>query len=238
MNNTPTPSDAPNPVHPTHIYVLLDRSGSMEAIRSDVIGGFNAFLTAQQADGDDARLTLVQFDTQDVAEVVVDDAPIGLVPPLTPATFVPRGGTPLLDATGHLVARARQRTGTRLAAGEPEDVIIVTVTDGQENSSREYTRSQIRTLVETCQAEGWTFVFLSAGLDAYGEAGGVGYDQRSVQSWAPSPEGAQMVFSSLSDAMVSRRRAARAGEAVDQADFFAGDKPAEATRAHPRRGRR
>ncbi len=55
MNNTPR----------SHLYVLLDRSGSMESMRADVIGGFNNLLAEQQADGPDARLTLVQFDSQD-----------------------------------------------------------------------------------------------------------------------------------------------------------------------------
>src|SRR3954466_5495680 len=109
----------------THIYVLLDRSGSMEAIRADVIGGFNAFLAAQQADGDDARLTLVQFDTQDPHEVVADNVPIGEVRPLSTASFVPRGGTPLLDATGRLLARADVRASARSAVDAPSEHVIM-----------------------------------------------------------------------------------------------------------------
>jgi hypothetical protein len=61
---------------PVHIYFVLDRSGWMQSIAPDVIGGFNAFLAAQQADGSDALLTLVQFDSQDPHEVVVDAAAI------------------------------------------------------------------------------------------------------------------------------------------------------------------
>lgn len=236
MNNSPNPKESPNTPLPTHIYVLLDRSGSMESIRSDVIGGFNAFLAAQQADGDDARLSLVQFDTGDVADVTVDDAPIGLVSPLTPAAFIPRGGTPLLDATGHIIARARLRAAARAAADQPEAVIIVTITDGHENSSSEYNRAQIRKLVETSQDEGWTFVFLSAGLDAYAEAGGVGYAHASVQEWAPDADGVQVAFLSLGDSMVRRRQAVRSGRPVNNRDFFEGDKPAEAERNHKRGG--
>jgi hypothetical protein len=238
MNNQRDPNASPDAAIPTHIHVLLDRSGSMEAIRPDVIGGFNAFLASQQADGDDARLSLVQFDTADVADVVVDDAPIGLVPPLTTATFIPRGGTPLLDATGHLIARARQRAAARAAMGQPEAVIVVTITDGHENSSREYTRGQVRKLVESCQAEGWTFVFLSAGIDAYDEAHDVGYAAGSVQAWAPDAAGTRAAFSSLSDSMVMRRRAMRTGLPVDNSDFFGSDKPAEVDRKHYRGGHR
>ena len=74
-----------------HIYFLLDRSGSMESMADDVVGGFNGFLATQQADGHDAVLTLVQFDSQDPHEVLVDAVPIAEVRPLDPARFQPRG---------------------------------------------------------------------------------------------------------------------------------------------------
>ncbi len=221
MNTTPN----------THIYVLLDRSGSMEAIRPDVIGGFNAFLAAQQADGDDARLTLMQFDTVDAAEIVYADVPIAAARPLTEQSFVPRGGTPLLDATGRLIAKADQHAALSGAEGRaPEQIIFVTITDGEENSSREFSRSTIKRMVEEREARGWTFVFLSAGLDAYSEAGGIGYDHRSVQAWAPTPAGARVAFTSLSDAAVMRRAKVRLGEPYAAADFFEGHKPAEEQR--------
>jgi hypothetical protein len=226
MTHTPN-THIPN----THIYVLLDRSGSMEAIRDDVIGGFNAFLAEQQADGDDARLTLVQFDTQDPAEVVAADVPIRAVRPLTAATFVPRGGTPLLDATGRLIARADARAAVTSLAHEPEHIVFLTITDGEENSSREFSRSTILRMVREREARGWTFAFLSAGLDAYAEAGGLGYDTRAVQSWAPTPEGAAVAFASVSAATRKRRKAYRANEAVEAGDFFGDDKPAEQHRS-------
>jgi Mg-chelatase subunit ChlD len=129
----PAPDPEAAPGGPLHLFVLLDRSGSMEAIRSEVIGGFNAFVAGQQINGADARLTMVQFDTQDLAETVVDDVPIRQVKPLTRARFQPRGGTPLLDATAHLVARARAKVGD---GPVDANVVVVTITDGLENASR------------------------------------------------------------------------------------------------------
>jgi len=84
----------------THIMVILDRTGSMESIKDDVIGGFNSFLETQKASPGRATITLVQFDSQDPFEVVyayrdVQDAPL-----LTSKTYVPRACTPLLDALG------------------------------------------------------------------------------------------------------------------------------------------
>lgn len=212
----------------THIYLLLDRSGSMESIRSDVIGGFNAFVAEQQAAGDDASVTLVQFDSQDPQELLVDAKSIRKVRPLTMATFVPRGGTPLLDATGLLLARAEERVNERKAAGKArEEIIFVTITDGQENQSREFSRKQILDRISDLTAKGWTFVFLSAAPNAYDEAHGLGYDARSVQAFAPSPAGSRAAFSSLSRAATERRHRSRSGGAFDTADFFEGTKEAE-----------
>jgi Mg-chelatase subunit ChlD len=220
----------------THLHVLLDRSGSMEAMRDDVIGGFNRFIADQRADGADARVTLVQFDTQDPQEVLLDVQPVGDVRPLTRQTFVPRGGTPLLDATGLLIARAAVRAEQRVLAGKtPESIVVVTITDGHENQSREYDRATILRLVKAKETEGWSFAFLGAGLDAYGEAGGMGYALGSVQAFAADGAGAQAAFSSLSRATSAHRERVRGGAAPLAGEFFAGVKEAEADRDRRRR---
>ena len=200
----------------------------MESIRSDVIGGFNTFLTEQQAAGDDATVTLVQFDSQDPQELLVDAKSIRKVRPLDSSTFVPRGGTPLLDATGLLLARAEERANERKAAGKQrEEIIFVTITDGEENQSREFKRQQILERIAHLEKKGWTFVFLSAAPNAYAEANGLGYDSRSVQAFAPSPAGSTAAFASLSRAATERRAVIRSGESYEVADFFDGVKEAE-----------
>lgn len=217
----------------THIYFLLDRSGSMAAMADDVIGGFNRFLADQQADGDDARMTLVQFDGGQPFEILTDALRISRVRPLTPRTFQPRGNTPLLDATGQVIVHASARAELRAALGKrPETIIVVTFTDGEENSSRRFTRHQIKTLVSAKQEQGWTFAFLGAGIDAYAESGSIGYAAGAVQAWAPDGTGAAAAFASLSRSTASRRSAARAG-AAPAPSFFV-DKDAEADRRRRR----
>jgi hypothetical protein len=106
-----------------HIYFLLDRSGSMQSMASDVIGGFNGSLAAQKSDGADAVMTLAQFDSQDAHEVLTDSTPISAVRPLSASTFQPRGGTPLYDAMGHIITdatiRAEQLQAGKSAGGDP-----------------------------------------------------------------------------------------------------------------------
>jgi hypothetical protein len=221
MNTTPEPTRS-------HFYILIDRSGSMESMRSDVIGGFNRLVADQQADGPDARLTLVQFDSNDPQEVLTDALAIAKVRPLTEATFVPRGSTPLLDATGRIIARAAEREARRAQRNKrAEAITVVTITDGYENASHEHSRADILRMVKEKEAAGWTFAFLGAGIDAYAEAGAIGYDPRSVQAWAPDGAGAVAAMASVSNAMRVRRGKLRRGEQYDNQDFFEGAKGAE-----------
>lgn len=203
----------------------------MASMAPDVIGGFNTFLAAQQAEGDDARMTLVQFDTEGPFEVLADAARLRRVRPLTPRTFQPRGGTPLLDATGDLIAHAAVRAEHRRALGKrPETPLVVTFTDGEENSSTRYTVTALKALVAAKEAIGWTFVFLGAGLDAYAESGSIGYTAGAVQAWAPDAAGAKVAFDSLSMATTRHRDKIRRGEPAPAAAFFGDDKAAEADR--------
>jgi Mg-chelatase subunit ChlD len=205
----------------THLYILLDRSGSMDSIASDVIGGYNAFLRDQKNNGDDARVTLVQFDSADVQEVIAAGVPIAEMVDLTPATFVPRGGTPLLDATGKLIGRAQLSQEVRQQNSlQEEDIVFVTITDGEENQSSEFTLKQIKKLIEKCEKDGWTFVFLSAALDAYGDAQGMGMKAGNIQAFSASADGANLAFTSLSGNISRIREMKRMGVDTRDVDVF------------------
>ena len=215
----------------THIVVLLDHSGSMSSIANDVIGGFNQLIKDQRANGPDAKVTLVQFDSQDPQEVIVAGAPISEIIELTPETFIPRGGTPLLDSTGLLIGRIRVEVAAREATGRPkQDILFVSITDGEENQSSEYTLQQIKKLVKECEKEGWTFVFVSAALDAYGDAQRIGVKQGNIQAFDMSAHGTRLAFQSLSQKTSEFRNKKRDLLAAENDDFFGSDKPAEEDR--------
>jgi uncharacterized protein YegL len=212
----------------THIYILIDRSGSMESIANDVIGGFNTTISDQQANGPDAKLTVIQFDSQDPAAVMCAGIPILEMNRLDRSTYQPRGGTPLLDATGLLIGRIRVEQAARVANGlAEEDVVFITITDGQENQSREYNLSQITQLINECKAAGWTFVYMSADLNAYADAEAMGYDRGSTQHFAATADGAGKVFTSMSRNMSNMRDKKRRMEEFDSREFFETGKDAE-----------
>ncbi len=164
----------------TELVFILDRSGSMGGLESDTIGGFNAMLEKQKKQEGEVHITTVLFD--DKYEKIHDRFPIGQVRALTPEDYYVRGCTALLDAIGrtiHQMALVQKHLPEEERA---EKVIFVITTDGLENASREYSRSQIKWMIEQeKETYGWEFLFLGANMDAVKEAGsfGIGAD-RSV----------------------------------------------------------
>ena len=218
----------PAPAKTVHYYLLLDRSGSMESMRDDVVGGFNAFLNEQRQIAGRARVTLVQFDSQDPQETLLNAVAIGRVENLHPSQFCPRGGTPLLDATARLISTIHGRQAYRKALSKvEEEVVFITVTDGEENQSRHATLDQVKALINNAKELGWNFVFLGAGIDAYGDAERLGYDVDSVQAWQPDGKGARNAWHSVSRAGAQLRHDVTAGVTFNKADYFRGLKEAE-----------
>lgn len=122
----------------SHILFILDRSGSMQDHKEPTIAGFNKFLAEQQAEAGTCNVSLLQFDYAFKHEYVVRNANIQTVQPLNDTTFVPRGGTALVDAIGHGIDDLGRDLAAMPEAGRPEKVYVVILTDGEENASREY----------------------------------------------------------------------------------------------------
>lgn len=178
----------------TDIVVLLDRSGSMESIKSAMESAFEEFVLQHRA-VPTSRLTLIQFDSNDPQEIVFTSKPITDAPKLN---LRPRGGTPLLDA----FCRAIDGTGKRLSAmGEaerPDQVLFVIITDGQENQSREFTREDVRERVtKQSSIYKWQFVYLGANQDAFAEAASFGISLDTTLAYAASSAGTRSMGASL-----------------------------------------
>ncbi|MHB8862450.1 MAG: vWA domain-containing protein [Pirellulaceae bacterium] len=192
----------------TDITLVVDRSGSMGSIRADAEGGVNAFVAEQAKQPGEALLTLVQFDTE--YEFLHRGVPVQQVPPYE---LVPRGMTALLDAVG----RAINETGERLAKMQEEDrpglVVFVVMTDGEENSSKEFSRDQIKQLITQQQEKyNWHFTFLGANQDAFAEARALGIVAAGAANFAPDKIHATY---QMTGGKVARMRAQRSrGETV------------------------
>lgn len=201
----------------TDITIVLDRSGSMESVANDTIGGFNRFLDDQKKVPGSATLTLHQFD--DRFETVIPGKNINEAPHLTDKTFVPRGSTALLDAIG----RAIKDTGSRLSnasdGDRAEKVVFVIITDGFENASHEYNKANVFDMIEHQKSKyAWEFVFLGANQDAIKNATGLGINASNAMTYAANAVGTDKVYASASMRMASFRVGAAKSMAFTEED--------------------
>ncbi len=208
---------------PVHISMVLDRSGSMSAIADDVVGGFNELLAEQRRADGLARVTLVQFDSGDPFEVVIDGVDLARVRPLRRADYQPRGSTPLYDAVGRMIARIDAEVARRADLGLlGEDQLVVIVTDGLENASTEHHRAAVMRLIEERRGRGWAFAFLGANQDAYAEGRSIGVAAGSAAPWEPTPDGTRAALASVSAAAAAYRRQGREGRRTRADRLFGG----------------
>lgn len=186
----------------TDITIILDRSGSMARIRTDVIGGFNSFLADQRKLPDLATITLVQFDHD--YEVMYRRKKVQTAPDLTEETFVPRGNTALYDAMGRAISDVGDRYASLREADRPGRVIFVVLTDGEENASREYKRAQLAAMVKVQREKyAWEFVFIGANQDAFLNGAAVGVLRAA--NFAADARGTQIAFDNMSVGITSYR---------------------------------
>ena len=162
-----------------HIVLVIDRSGSMEPVRHDTEGGVKTFIKEQREVPGRTTLSLYQFDTEHVEVTSFTDVRDDLKWKL-----VPRGGTALLDAVGFAVTKTGERLALLSEDARPGEVIVLIATDGEENSSREYTLPQVKAMLTTQQdAYGWKFVFIGANQDAFAAGGAMGVPMASSANY-------------------------------------------------------
>ena len=197
----------------THIAFLLDRSGSMQTIKSDIEGGFQAFVDEQRTATGECRATLAQFD--DVYELVYADRPIADVPPLD---LQPRNMTALHDAMGRLITEAGQKLAAMKEEERPGTVIVAIMTDGLENASKEWTGPSIKALVtQQTNVFGWTFMYMGADQDAIEVGESLGIARDHAVTYSRSKSAAAMATAS---GKIARLRAARVAAPAAKMEAF------------------
>jgi hypothetical protein len=197
----------------THIYFLLDRSGSMQSIKTDTEGGFAAFVDEQKKAPGGCRVTLAQFDNE--YDVVYADRPLADVPALD---LQPRGSTALLDAMGRTITDAGARLSALPEADRPGTVIVAIMTDGMENASREWTHPAIKALV-TQQSDhyGWQFMYMGADQDAIEVGAQLGVAAAASVTYGRGKAAAAM---GVTSAKIARLRAARVAAPAAQMEEY------------------
>lgn len=181
----------------TYIYAVLDKSGSMSQILDDSIGGFNHFLNEQKALPNECEMSIKLFNQS--CSTIVEHTDLQKVQPLTRETYSVDGMTALYDAIGSSIDELSAYLSKLNEEDRPNKVLIVILTDGQENSSKEYTSSKVSDMIKV-QREGynWEFIFLAANQDALSVADSINISKGNSLNFNFSASGANNAYASLS----------------------------------------
>lgn len=207
----------------THVSFLIDESGSMGSVRDDVIGGFNTLMAEQRKAEGKLTVSVCKFGThlKNNYELVWDRVVDAEVPDLSADTFAPNGSTPLLDAVGKHINDLGNTLRELPEDERPSTVILVIMTDGRENSSREYSRSQISEMVKRQETEyQWTFVYTGANVDAFAESSSIGISSKNAVGYKSTSAGTRRGYEVLSKNLL---RARTIGSAALNKEGFYGD---------------
>ena len=167
----------------THIIFVVDRSGSMRDIAQDMVGGYNTFIEKQKETPGECFVSFYQFN--DIYETVFERKALTEVPILDEKTYVPRNMTALHDAIGKTV----NNYGTYLSAlkeeERPERVLVIIITDGFNNASREFTLESVREIIKhQTEVYSWDFVFMGSNIDAWKQSEAYGIASSSTSQFA------------------------------------------------------
>ena len=202
----------------TEIIVITDRSRSMEYVAEEAIEGFNVFLKEQQ-ESKEGRCLLTYCQFNEEYEIVHNGIPIEDMKPLTTETFVPSGFTALLDAMGRTIEEVGKRLANTPEDRRPGNVIVVVITDGQENKSTEFKYEQIQKMVKH-QADkyDWSFIYLAQNIDAFRSGSLLGFDANHhkmfVGNMTKGKVGQSKAYYVASQAVNSTRQKATKGSNV------------------------
>jgi uncharacterized protein YegL len=178
----------------TELILVLDRSGSMTSIKTDMEGSFDQFIKEQKSQPGECTVTLVQFNTG--YEAVYESKPLADVPALD---LQPQGGTALLDALGKTILSAGERFKKMPDDKRPARVLFVIITDGEENSSKRFGHAQIKEMIEhQTNKYSWQFIYLGANQDAFTVAGAIGIIRANALNFVADSNGTSDLMKGVS----------------------------------------
>ncbi len=188
----------------TEIVFIIDRSGSMNGLEADTIGGFNSLIEKQKRAEGEALISTVLFDS--TSEVIHDRVNVQNIKPMTDDDYTTRGCTALLDAIGGAIHHIGNVHKYARDEDVPEHTIFVITTDGMENASRRYDSAKVKAMIERQKERyDWEFLFLGANIDAVETAKHFGIDEDRAVNYYSDSKGTQLNYAVLTDAITTFR---------------------------------
>lgn len=182
----------------THLILVLDESSSMWGLTKATIEGVNGLVTKQKSEPGDFTTAVYKFSSS-VSEVTTFQE-------LNQMNYRPNGSTALLDAMGIAISSEGRKLAELPESERPDKVVVVVVTDGEENTSQTYKIDQIKSMVTLQQnAYNWQFVFLGANIDAFATGGSYGFTAKSTMQYQPTHDSVVRCYAAVSDTLTSFR---------------------------------
>lgn len=161
------------------IVFIIDESGSMQGSNSDVIGGFNSFVERQKMENP-GKFTVSLYKFNNLVTQVINNKPAAKVRNLTNEDYTPSGFTALYDAIGQAIHETDKNISALPLNERPDKVMVVIITDGEENASREFSATAIKSAISTHEELlHWSFIFLGSGLENFKDAEAIGIKNRA-----------------------------------------------------------
>lgn len=169
------------------IISIIDMSGSMRMLQTEVIGAFNTFIEEQKKLKGKAEVTLVLFDERYIIPEGFNKVKLKNTPLLTSDIYKPTGMTALYDAIGKTINNF----------SDSKDVVMLIQTDGAENSSREFKQPEVKALINKKEAEGWDITFLGANIDAVSVGASIGLRAAKSVQYSFDTNGINAAFATM-----------------------------------------
>ena len=161
------------------IVFIIDESGSMQGSNSDVIGGFNSFIEKQKTENR-GKITVSLYKFNNLVTRVISNKSAAKVRKLTNEDYNPSSFTALYDAIGQAIHETDKQLSALPEKERPDKVMVVIITDGEENASKEFSATAIKSTISTHEELlHWSFIFLGSGLSDFKDAEAIGIKNRA-----------------------------------------------------------
>ncbi len=188
----------------TELVFILDRSGSMQSLTDDTIGGFNSLIEKQRGEKGECFVSAVLFNN--ASTVLYDRVPLDKIPAMTRKDYAAQGGTALIDAIGAAIHHIGNVHKYARSEDVPQNTLFVIVTDGMENSSRHYTSDRVKQMIERQKSKyGWEFLFIGANIDAVETAQNFGISKECAVDYIADSEGTDVAYGAVCAAVSMMR---------------------------------
>ena len=188
----------------TELVFILDRSGSMEGLESDTVGGFNSLINKQKKEDGECLVSTVLFDN--TSKVIHDRVPLSEIDPMTLEDYQVGGCTALIDAMGSAIHHIANVHKYARKEDVPENTIFVITTDGFENASNKYSSDDVKRMVKhQTEKYGWEFLFMGANIDAVETAKSYGICEDRAVNFKCDSKGTEVLYECVCETVSTAR---------------------------------